>query len=219
MMTESQKNKSKDNRLAIQLKNDIISGKYRAGEWLKQADLESTYQANRFETRMALSDLAARKIISHIPNRGYRVINPTDNEREDLYEVRTLLETAAARLAVQKATEKDIEELQNIVDRFEHAIEHQSKDELIELNFAFHNKLYSLSGNKLLCQQIVEMRYRGLPGRQGGWDTVTGLRASNQDHAEMVEKLINKDVEGISYTVYRHLNRWREFSTPNSKNT
>ncbi len=208
--------KDEENRLAIQIKNDIISGKYRAGEWLKQADLESSYQANRFETRMALSDLAARKIISHIPNRGYRVINPSDKEREDLYQVRTLLETAAAKLAVQKANAKDIDELQTIVDLFEDAIEHQTKDSLIALNMEFHNRFYSISCNDILCQQIEEMRHRGLPGRQGSWTTVAGSRASNQDHREMVEKLRIKDVEGVSYIVYRHLNRWREFSTPNS---
>jgi DNA-binding GntR family transcriptional regulator len=217
-MTELRKVKNKENGLAIQLKNDIISGKYRAGEWLKQTDLENIYQANRFETRMALSDLAARKIISHIPNRGYRVINPSDKEREDLYEVRTLLETAASKLAVQKAQTEDIDELQTIVDQFEDAIEHQSKEVLMDLNMQFHNKFYAISGNKLLCQQIEEMRYRGLPGRQGGWDTVTGLRASNQDHAEMIEKIRRRDIDGVSYTVYRHLNRWREFSTPNSNN-
>jgi DNA-binding GntR family transcriptional regulator len=210
-MTKTQKD---SDNLARRLEHAIIMGNYRPGEWLKQADLENTYNANRFETRMALSDLAARKIIDHIPNRGYRVINPTANERENLYEVRTILETAAAKLAAQKATEEDISKLQMLVDQFNDAIENKPKEYLGELNVQFHTTFYALSANPLLCQQISDMRHRGLPGRQGGWDTIAGMRASNEDHSTMVEMLRRKDAEGLSYCVYRHLNRWREFSTP-----
>ncbi len=196
------------------LREDILAGVFHAGEWLKQADIEEKYNANRFEVRMALSDLAARKIIDHIPNRGYRVIQPTDREREELYEVRTILETAAAKLAVQRATEEDIAELKALVDNFYDAIETKSQKELRELNVRFHEKFYSLSGNDLLAQQIKEMRERGLPGRVGSWNTLKAIRASNDDHATMVDMLRKKDSEGIAYVVYRHLNRWREFSQP-----
>ena len=142
------------------------------------------------------------------------MIKPTDREREELFEVRTVLETAAAKLAVQHATETDIAELTLLVEEFDRAIETQSKEKLLELNVHFHQKFYALSNNKLLAHQVIEMRERGLPGRRGGWDTVTGIRASNDDHGQMVEILKRKDAEGIAYVVYRHLNRWREFSVP-----
>ena len=215
-MTRTKKTKS-DKPVSERLRMDILSGEYRAGEWLKQADIEEKYNANRFEVRIALSDLSARKIIDHISNRGYRVINPTDREREELYEVRTVLETAAAKMAVQRATESDIAELSLIVEEFYHAIENQGRENLINYNVKFHEKFYALSQNKLLARQIIEMRERGLPGRSGGWDTVAGIRASNDDHAEMVEMLKKKDPDGMAYIIYRHLNRWREFTSPAEK--
>src|SRR5579883_432009 len=81
------------------LREDLLAGQYRPGEWLKQVDLETHYGVNRFEVRIALSELAARHLLDHFPNRGYRVANPTGRQREELYEVRTLLETSAARTA------------------------------------------------------------------------------------------------------------------------
>ncbi len=213
-MMQKKKMNPTEQHLAERLRQDILSGEYHAGEWLKQTDIEDKYSANRFEVRMALSDLSARKIIDHIPNRGYRVIKPTDREREELFEVRTVLETAAAKLAVQHATETDIAELSLLVEEFDRAIETQGKETLLNLNVHFHERFYSLSGNKLLAQQIIEMRERGLPGRRGGWNTVASIRASNEDHAQMIEMLKRKDSEGIAYIVYRHLNRWREFTVP-----
>lgn len=198
------------------LQADILAQRFRPGEWLKQVDLEAAYDANRFEVRIALSELAARHLIDHVPNRGYRVIDPSDRERSDLYEVRTILETGAARLAVQRVTDEDIGELSKLVVQFSAAIDEMSVRDLFRINMEFHNRLYQICGNPLLATQIQELRERGIPGRQGGWDTVAARRASCEDHARMVEMLRKRDAEGLCYVIYNHLNRWREFSRPDS---
>lgn len=208
---------SKEAAVVERLQEDILGEYYRPGEWLKQADLEKRYEANRFEVRMALSTLAAKHLIDHIPNKGYRVINPSDRQRSELYEVRTILETAAGRLAIQKCTNEDIAELSLLVDQFDEAIDTKGRPELVKLNVQFHNRFNSIGGNPLLLSQILELRERGLPGRSGSWETVAGMRASNEDHRQMVEMLNKRDADGLSYTIYRHLNRWREFSLPNEK--
>ena len=199
------------------LLSDVLSGKFRSGEWLKQVDLESAYGANRFEVRIALSEMAARHLIDHIPNRGYRVIDPSDRERADLYELRTIVETGAARLVAQRVTEDDIEELSVLVDEFAAAINDKGQDEFSRLNVKFHNQFYEICGNPLMVSQIQELRQRGIPGRRGGWDAIAGRRASCEDHQRMVEMLRTKDADGLCYVVYNHLNRWREFSRPDSE--
>lgn len=195
-----------------ELRADLLRGRFRAGEWLKQADLENLYKANRFEVRIALSELAARHLLEHIPNRGYRVANPTDGQREQLYETRTILETAAARLVVTRISDADIEAFGMLVYEFERAMEKGGGAKLRELNFELHDKLYRASGNDLLADQIRDLRERGAPGHASGtWNRVAGIRASNTDHMEMLEMLKRRDGEGLAHSVYRHLNRWREF--------
>lgn len=217
MKTATEKSKDVEDRpVKDLLLEDILSGKFRSGEWLKQVDLETTYNANRFEVRIALSELAARHLIDHIPNRGYRVIDPSARERADLYELRTIVETGAARLVAQRVTEKDIEDLSGLVNEFSNAIDNKSTSELAELNMAFHNRFYEVCGNPLIVSQIHELRQRGIPGRRGAWDAVAGRKASNEDHTKMVEMLRNKDADGLGYVVYNHLNRWREYSRPDA---
>src|SRR5438270_784607 len=92
------------------LRSDLLAGGYSPGTWLKQADLEEKYSANRFEVRIALAELTAQRLLDHIPNRGYRVATHTDIEREQLIETRILIESSACRLIVQRATEEEIAE-------------------------------------------------------------------------------------------------------------
>ena len=212
-MARKKLDKTDENGVDQQLQADILNNHYRPGEWLKQADIENRYNANRFEVRIALSTLAAKHLIDHIPNRGYKVINPSDKERSELYEVRTVLETAAGRVAIQKCTDEEVAELSLLVDQFEDAIDTKSKNDLVQLNMQFHDRFNAIGGNQLLIEQIRGLRERGIPGRTSSWVTVAAMRASNEDHRQMVEMLRNRDTEGMSYTIYRHLNRWREFSS------
>ncbi len=199
---------------ADRLRDDLLAGHYRPGEWLKQVDLESTYNVNRFEVRIALSELAARRLLDHSPNRGYRVANPTGREREELYEVRTLVETAAARTAALRATTADVEQFEELVTEFDRDVQAGKLAGLPALNGRLHDAFYAMCGNSLLSTQIKELRERGIPGRSGTWDAMAGLHASNSDHLAMLELLRRRDAEGLAHVVYRHLNRWREFSRP-----
>ena len=196
------------------LRADLMSGRYRPGEWLKQIDLENTYGANRFEVRIALSELAARHLLEHLPNRGYRVANPTDQQREELYEVRAVLEVAAARKVVALATADDVERFATLVQRFDDAVETGGPGVLQQINFDLHDTFYRMSGNDMLAQQIRELRERGVPGRGGAWGTVAAIRTSSADHRDMLAMLRRRDPEGLAHSVYRHLYRWREYSRP-----
>lgn len=201
-------------RFSDALTADLLAGRYSAGEWLKQADLEATYKVNRFEVRIALAELAVRGLIEHQPNRGYRVRDDSQEDREQLYEVRTLLEVAASRLVVQRATPAQIEEFRALVKSFDEASESSGHDGLRAINFALHNHFYGMAGNPVLAAQINDLRQRGIPGRRGLWDTVKSVKASSVDHREMLEMLERRDADGLAAVVYRHLNRWRKYAKP-----
>lgn len=193
-----------------QLRTELLAGKYSPGEWLKQADLEADFRANRFEVRFALAELHLRGLLEHYPNRGYRVCNHTEEERGHLYEMRTLLEVAACRLVVQRATEKQIGEFERSVQAFDQAIDQEGRDRLREINAELHDSFYSMAGNPLLAAQIKGLRERGLLARWNTWDAPKALRESSADHFEMLEMLQRRDAEGLVAVVYRHLNRWRK---------
>lgn len=190
------------------LEADLLAGVYRPGEWLKQADIENTYQAHRFDVRMALLDLKTRHLIEHVRNRGYRVINPTEREREDLIQTRTILETAAIRLVVQNVTREDLDDLKRLVAEFGDNIANGDLNLLREINARFHERLYRICGNEILTGEIKALKQRGLPGART-WRNFNGIQRSHDDHREMIKLLAKKDADKLADLVTRHLSHWR----------
>lgn len=205
--------------LVSRIEADLLGGHFRPGEWLKQADIEANYEANRFDVRMALLDLKARQLIEHIPNRGFRVINLSEREREELFETRIILETAAAKLAAERILDETIDKLEALVREFESRMDTAEVDELRALNGQFHDLLYQSSGNSLLASEIKALRQRGLPGTRGGgltWRTMAGITQSHEDHLKMVTLLRARDGDGLAEVIREHLSIWRKY-LPNTQ--
>ena len=199
--------------LVDRLEADLTAGRLRPGEWLRQADIEEMYGATRFDVRTALMDLRARYLIEHIPNRGYRVIDLSEREREELIDTRVVLEAAAARLAAGRASRDDIRELEEIVQEFERQMHEVEVAALRQLNARFHDRFYAISGNQILTERIRALRQRGLPGpRSRGWRSIAAIEQSHQDHVQMVRLLKARDAENLGELVHDHLNRFRQFN-------
>ena len=212
--TAPEVNSEKEARFSEALTADLLAGKYSPGEWLKQADLEATYNVNRFEVRIGLAELSVRGLLEHLPNRGYRVCKHTAEDWELLLELRSLLEVAACRLVVQRATDDQVAAFERLVHAFDEATQAGGADVMRDVNYELHNVFYAMTGNPMLAEQIRDLRERGMPGRRGLWEAMKSVKNSNDDHFEMLEALKRRDAEGLAAAVYRHLNRWRKSSRP-----
>lgn len=95
--------------LANEIAQAIHVRAYRPGEWLRQIDLEEAFQATRFDVRTALDELAVRKAIEHVPNRGYRVAELDRATDRAIRDTRIILENAAARLVIGKMDDEAID--------------------------------------------------------------------------------------------------------------
>ncbi len=195
--------------LVSRLEADLLGGVFRPGEWLKQTDIETNYEAHRFDVRMALLDLKTRQLLEHVPNRGYRVASLSQQDREELIEARTVLEVAAARRVVERATDDDVVELDQIVVEFAANMEDADLPLLRALNAKFHDRLYAICGNRVMMEEIKALRHRGLPGVRG-WRASSAIQRSNRDHADMVEMIRTRNADGLVRSIESHLNRWRE---------
>jgi DNA-binding GntR family transcriptional regulator len=88
--------------LADALRREILDGERPAGTRLVEQELCAQYGAARHSVRAALRALAAEGLIRVEPNRGARVATLTPEDIVGLYELRTALETEAARLALER---------------------------------------------------------------------------------------------------------------------
>lgn len=194
----------KSKGLFDRIRQHILEGRYFPGQWLKSTELEAFYNASRSEVRAALSSLSERGIVEYVKNRGFRVFDRSQEEIDEIVEMITLLEGATAETIVARATKKDIGTLEKLADEFEDLITAGRHADLRLANYRFHNKLNSLSGNKLMTQTIGHLRECCVSGPFARYTTFDGLKASSREHYKIIELIKSKDSEGLQSLLKKH---------------
>ncbi|MBP2234777.1 DNA-binding GntR family transcriptional regulator [Sinorhizobium kostiense] len=185
--------------------NDIQTGVLAPGSWLKQIDLERRYQCTRPEVRRALDRLAQRRLVEHVPNRGYHVFEPDGRQAAEISEIRVLLETGVADKVVANASSLDIQALRSLASRFDRMILEGTPIQLYEANLTFHHRLLSLCGNEELVNLVTEIRQRTSSAPVAQWKTRARIEQSSREHHEMIDAIAAGDAAALRDAITRHI--------------
>src|SRR5690242_12723264 len=93
------------------LKAGIVEGRYRPGESLSEVGLAAEHGMSRTPIREGLARLWQEGYLERVVGHGYFVARVTVQQIHDTFDVRRLLEGAAAARAAELASEPDIERL------------------------------------------------------------------------------------------------------------
>ena len=191
--------------LANEIAQAIHVRAYRPGEWLRQIDLEEAFQATRFDVRTALDELAVRKAIEHVPNRGYRVAELDRATDRAIRDTRIILENAAARLVIGKMDDEAIARLDALAHEFSQAVQSGTRVQQSEINRAFHSLIYAQCDNPVLVETIWSLRDRSRGSAVTVWASHQALLASDADHHAMVAAIRAGDGERLAELTSHHI--------------
>jgi DNA-binding GntR family transcriptional regulator len=191
--------------LANEIAKAIHIRAYRPGEWLRQIDLEEAFQATRFDVRTALDELAVRKTIEHVPNRGYRVVEIDLDTYRAIRDTRIILESAACRLVIGRIDDDAIARLDALAREFSQAVQSSTRVEQSEINRAFHSLIYAHCGNPVLVETIWSLRDRSRGSAVTVWASHQALLASDADHHAMVAAIRAEDGERLAELISQHI--------------
>lgn len=184
---------------------DILAGVLLPGTWLKQIDLERRYKCTRPEVRRALDRLAQKRLVEHVPNRGYHVYEPDGRRAQEVSEIRIILETAIAATIVSNAAADEIAKLTKLADHFDLMVLNGTMLELYEANLAFHRQLLTLGGNIELVDLITEIRQRTSSAPVSQWRTRARVEQSGREHHQMIDAIAAGNVEKLKELVRQHI--------------
>ncbi|WP_424814395.1 GntR family transcriptional regulator [Roseococcus sp. YIM B11640] len=191
--------------IALEIAAGIRGGSYRAGEWLRQIDLERSLGANRFEVRTALSELTLRGIVEHVPFRGFRVATIDMTRLHDLLAIRVLLEVDAALAALPRIDAAALEHLSTLAGEFEDAAVNGSHADWSRTNIAFHDGFYDYTPNRILAEMIVEARDRARLWPKGLWPSFAALQESAAGHRRIIAALAAQDGAQLTAEIRAHI--------------
>jgi DNA-binding GntR family transcriptional regulator len=185
----------------------VVEGRLQPGQHLVETELARQLGVSRQPVREALHRLEAEGWVDLRPNQGAFVHVPTDEEVDQLLDVRELLEAETARLAAAAANGGSVARLRVICHEGEAAVEAGDTGRFVAVNNEFHAELARLAGNTVLAELAA------IVGRRVRWyyRQVAPVRGheSCAEHLELVEAVEAGDAERASSVARRHTERTR----------
>jgi DNA-binding GntR family transcriptional regulator len=145
------------------IRRGILDSRWVSGDHLRENELADATGVSRTPVREALRRLEADGLVTLLPNLGARVNAWGDQDLDEIFGLRTVLESHAVLLAAQRISPPQLAELVSLCTAMEALVatypdvDHQ---ELSVYNDQFHGLLIKASGNRrlqLLLKQVVEM--------------------------------------------------------------
>ena len=163
--------------------------------WIDERQLSEKLGVSRTPVREAVAMLEQEGFVKSLPRRGIMVLKKTKSEVVEMIQAWAALESMAARLVVQHATDAEIGTLRILFKGFNDA--HKPSDHVTEYsdtNVVFHQTLIGLSRSKLLVDMTdnLLLHVRGIRQMTIGRDD----RASRSivDHLKIIEALERRDM-------------------------
>jgi DNA-binding GntR family transcriptional regulator len=190
-------------RVSANLRTDILDGVMAPGQHLQEQALAARYGVSRVPVRDALRRLEVQGLVVVLPNRGAFVVELDDREARDLLEVRVVLEEFIARHAAERRTEEQLARLQAIVRHGLQNIRGARPSDLAVMNSDFHQALAESSQNPTASELVEQLRVRSELVYAGR--LASRAHSSWAEHAEVVDAIERRDVEGAGLAIRSHL--------------
>lgn len=142
------------------LRRFILEGDIEPGARLGEVELAAQLGVSRTPVREALRALSSQGLVEILPNRGARVARWSVQDLEEIYELRVMLESHAARRAAGRMSTADVDVLTELCEQMEGCAQRGSKHDLLELselNFRFHRRILDAADSPRLATMLASV--------------------------------------------------------------
>lgn len=192
-------------RVYNHLRKAILSGQIPVGERLIESRLASQIGTSRTPIREALHKLELEDLVSSIPRVGYFVRGLSEKDIRDICEIRSAVEGLAARRAISKITERNLERLRKNIEQSKKVINRGATEKMVDLDAEFHDILCQSSGSKRIHElsqtfgdYMLKFRIECLRVHDIALRAVT-------DHEKIYQVICNRDLPMVQKCVDDHM--------------
>ena len=140
------------------LRQAILRGELKPGERLMEIQLANKLGVSRTPIREAIRKLELEGLVLMIPRRGAEVAEITEKSLRDVLEVRRALEELSVKLACERITAEQIEELKVAAKEFERVLKSGDVTAYAEADVKFHDIIYYATDNQRLIALLYNLR-------------------------------------------------------------
>jgi DNA-binding GntR family transcriptional regulator len=173
------------------LRQRIFSRELEPGSWIDELKIAEEYGISRTPLREALKVLAAEGLVTMKVRRGAYVTEVSDKDLADVYHLLALLESDAAAVVAQRATDAEHAELQALHAELESAT--ADRDRFFSINERFHMRVLEIANNRWREQMVADLRKVMKLNRHNSLLKSGRIKESLAEHRAVMIALLARD--------------------------
>ncbi|MDP3106945.1 GntR family transcriptional regulator [Hydrogenophaga sp.] len=173
------------------LRQRIFARELEPGSWIDELKLAEEYGISRTPLREALKVLAAEGLVTMKVRRGAYVTEVSEKDLADVYHLLALLESDAAGVVAERATDEELAELQTLHEALEAAV--GERDRFFALNEQFHMRVLELARNRWREQMVADLRKVMKLNRHNSLLKTGRIQESLAEHRAIVAALAQRN--------------------------
>ncbi|MGW7285793.1 GntR family transcriptional regulator [Streptomyces sp. NPDC054847] len=196
-------------RVTDALRAAMVAGELRPGEVYSAPNLATRFGVSATPVREAMLDLAKEGLFIAVPNKGFRVTELSDRQLDEYTHIRALIEIPTTADLALTADPAALEALRPVAEEIVTAATAGDLVAYIAADLRFHLGLLSLSGNQHLVEVVSDLRTRSRLYGLNALVTEGRLKASADEHLEILDALLARDRDQVAKITTRHLGHVR----------
>jgi DNA-binding GntR family transcriptional regulator len=189
------------------LKQAIVLGEMAPGSRVVESRVAGAMKISRTQVREAIHKLEREGFLKRGAGGGLYVAGLSRAEIREVFEIRSVLESYAARLAAVRHRGKDLAALEEKIREFDVILEQGRLEDLPLVNTDFHDMLYALSRSPKLIEMVNDLRDQIQRFRVIILRNQSCAGRSNEDHKMIVKFMKRRDEEGVVRVMREHMLR------------
>ncbi|SDQ20432.1 GntR family transcriptional regulator [Virgibacillus salinus] len=191
--------------IADQLKRKIWNEEIQFGERLLETDLAESFDVSRSTIREALKILEIEELVISQARKGTYVADFTEQDLDEIIELRTLIESQAFTQAIKSLEKKHIEFLEQIIEQMKKKADEKDWNELFDLDMQFHSYVVNLCGNSRIIKIYDSLQVQIRTFLMHLDQYYSSFQAFYDEHKELLKALVSRDVHTVNESVKNHI--------------
>ena len=188
--------------VAEQLRQRIFRRELEPGSWIDELKIAEEFGISRTPLREALKVLAAEGLVTMKVRRGAYVTEMSEKDLRDVYHLLSLLESDAAGVVAERATDAQLKTLQDLHAELEAAV--ADREKFFAINERFHMHLLEMADNRWRSQMVADLRKVMKLNRHNSLFKQGRIEDSLSEHRAILDAMLARDAEGTRRAMQAH---------------
>ncbi|MDQ0338103.1 DNA-binding GntR family transcriptional regulator [Caldalkalibacillus uzonensis] len=189
------------------IKEAIVSGRFKPGDHLKERELSEMMGISTTPIKEALRILGNEGLVRTIPRKGTFVSELVNTSIEEILMLKAYLEGLCARLAAMKATDHELELLEEQVKKMESLLKSNNIEKLAEENTAFHVLIRQISKNPMIIKILENVSTFDKAFRKRALKYQIEAHEGLNEHKGIFEAIKSKNPDLAEFRMKKHILR------------